>query len=88
MTIPDCQKVLPPAHGGKEIIPESMLWFLLTGQVPSEAQVRAFSKELAEQGTLDDATIKLIDGCILSLVNHTGKCTDICHIGSSHTCTQ
>ena len=74
MTIPDCQKVLPPAQGGKEIIPESMLWLLLTGQVPSEAQVRAFSRELAEQGTLDDATIKLIDECILSRVD-TGKYT-------------
>lgn len=69
MTIPDCQKVLPPAQGGKEIIPESMLWLLLTAQVPSEAQVRAFSKELAEQGTLDDATVKLIDGYTLSRVD-------------------
>lgn len=52
-----------------------MLWLLLTGQVPSEAQVRAFSKELAEQGTLDDATIKLIDGCILSRADHSRKYT-------------
>ncbi|KAJ6596821.1 citrate synthase-like protein [Mycena vulgaris] len=32
LSIPDCQKVLPPAPGGKEIIAESMLWLLLTGQ--------------------------------------------------------
>lgn len=91
MTIPDCQKVLPPAHGGKEIIPESMLWLLLTGQVPSEAQVRAFSKELAEQGTLDDMTIKLIDGCILSRVDwkiHPRADIEFYVIGSSHPCIQ
>ncbi|KIM26029.1 hypothetical protein M408DRAFT_17059 [Serendipita vermifera MAFF 305830] len=61
-TIPDCQKVLAPAPGGKEIIPESMLWLLLTGEIPSEAQVRALSKEFAENGTLDEKTVKLIDG--------------------------
>lgn len=60
-TIPDCQKLLSPAPGGKEIIPESMLWLLLTGQIPSEAQVRSLSKEFAEKGTLDDKTVKLID---------------------------
>ncbi|CAG8681112.1 520_t:CDS:2, partial [Acaulospora colombiana] len=56
------EKVLAPAQGGKEIIPESMLWLLLTGKIPSEAQVRALSKEFAENGTLDDKTVKLIDG--------------------------
>jgi citrate synthase len=65
-TIPDCQKILAPAPGGKEIIPESMLWLLLTGQIPSEAQVRALSAEFAENGTLDEKTIKLIDGCVSS----------------------
>ncbi|KAI0318627.1 citrate synthase-like protein, partial [Amylostereum chailletii] len=32
LSIPDCQKQLPAAPGGKEIIAESMLWLLLTGQ--------------------------------------------------------
>ncbi|TEB31293.1 citrate synthase [Coprinellus micaceus] len=52
LSIPDCQKVLPAAPGGKEIIPESMLWLLLTGQVPSTEQTRALSQELAEKGEL------------------------------------
>jgi hypothetical protein len=55
---------LAPAPGGKEIIPESMLWLLLTGEIPSEAQVRALSKEFAENGTLDEKTIKLIDASV------------------------
>src|SRR5438552_3259024 len=52
LTIPDCQKVLPTAKGGKEIIPESMLWLLLTGNVPTEQQTRDLSRQLAENGDL------------------------------------
>jgi citrate synthase len=60
-SIPDCQKVLPAAVGGKEILPESMLWLLLTGQVPSEEQVRALSAELAAQGELPAYLEQLVD---------------------------
>jgi citrate synthase len=41
-----------------------MLWLLLTGEIPSEAQVRALSKEFAENGTLDEKTVKLIDASV------------------------
>ncbi|KDQ60691.1 hypothetical protein JAAARDRAFT_31666 [Jaapia argillacea MUCL 33604] len=61
LTIPDCQKQLPAAPGGKEMLPESMLWLLLTGQIPSEAQVRQLSAELAEKGELPAYVEKLID---------------------------
>ncbi|KAJ7740679.1 citrate synthase-like protein [Mycena maculata] len=61
LSIPDCQKVLPPAPGGKEIIAESMLWLLLTGQVPTEAQTRQLSRELAEKGDLPPFVEKLVD---------------------------
>ncbi|KAJ7097993.1 citrate synthase [Mycena belliarum] len=61
LSIPDCQKVLPTAPGGKEIIAESMLWLLLTGQVPTEAQTRQLSLELAEKGDLPPFVEKLID---------------------------
>merc|ERR1719427_1726356 len=44
-TIPECQKLLPKAPGGEEPLPEGLFWLLLTGQIPSEAQVRALSKE-------------------------------------------
>ncbi|KZT09422.1 citrate synthase [Laetiporus sulphureus 93-53] len=60
-SIPDCQKVLPAAPGGKEIIAESMLWLLLTGKVPTEAETRQLSRELAEKGELPDYIVKLID---------------------------
>ncbi|CAE6496940.1 unnamed protein product, partial [Rhizoctonia solani] len=61
LSISDCQKVLPPAQGGKEIISESMLWLLLTGQIPSHEQVRDLSRSLAERGELPDHVAKLVD---------------------------
>ena len=61
--IPQCQKELPPAPGGKEIIAESMLWLLLTGKVPTEAEVRQLSRELAEKGDLPEYVEKFIDSC-------------------------
>ncbi|PSR74158.1 hypothetical protein PHLCEN_2v10114 [Hermanssonia centrifuga] len=61
MTIPDCQRELPAAPEGKEIIAESMLWLLLTGKVPTEAETRQLSRELAEKGELPAYVEKLID---------------------------
>ncbi|KAJ3522834.1 hypothetical protein NM688_g8817 [Phlebia brevispora] len=67
LTIPDCQKALPAAPGGKEIIAESMLWLLLTGKVPTEAEVRQLSRQLAEKGHLPSHVEKLIDSLPTSL---------------------
>ncbi|CAE6437551.1 hypothetical protein ACGC1H_004401 [Rhizoctonia solani] len=61
LSIPDCQKALPPAPGGQEIISESMLWLLLTGQIPSHQQVRDLSRSLAERGELPNHVVKLVD---------------------------
>ncbi|KAG6911475.1 hypothetical protein DXG01_014549 [Tephrocybe rancida] len=61
LSIPDCQKVLPPAPGGKEIIAESMLWLLLTGNVPTVEQTRELSRELAEKGELPSFVENLLD---------------------------
>ena len=43
------------------MIPESMLWLLLTGKVPTEAQTRELSQELASKGELPTEIEKLID---------------------------
>ncbi|KAF8959017.1 citrate synthase [Flammula alnicola] len=67
LSIPDCQKVLPAAPGGKEIIPESMLWLLLTGQVPTAEQTLALSQELAEKGELPKFVEDLVDSFPASL---------------------
>ncbi|KAG8978410.1 hypothetical protein FRC05_010655 [Tulasnella sp. 425] len=84
-SIPDCQKVLTPAKGGNEIIAESMLWLLLTGKVPTEAQTRELSQELATNGNLPQYIEKLIDsfprtlhpmtqlGMSVAALNHESK---------------
>jgi citrate synthase len=58
-TIKDCQKELPKGTSGTEMLPEAMFWLLLTGKVPSTAQVRAFSKELAEKSHLPQSILDL-----------------------------
>lgn len=58
-TIKDCQKELPKGPTGTEMLPEAMFWLLLTGQVPSTAQVRAFSAELAEKSHLPQHILDL-----------------------------
>ena len=51
-TIEECRNVLPKGTSGTEMLPEAMFWLLLTGQVPSTSQIRAFSRELAEKSRL------------------------------------
>ncbi|KAI5306416.1 hypothetical protein KEM56_001009 [Ascosphaera pollenicola] len=59
-TIKDCQAELPkgPA-GGTEMLPEAMFWLLLTGQVPSTQQIRAFSAELADKSAVPPHILQL-----------------------------
>lgn len=40
LSIPECQKALPKAEGGSEPLPEGLFWLLVTGDVPTEAQVQ------------------------------------------------
>ncbi|MDI1489245.1 MAG: citrate (Si)-synthase [Ramalina farinacea] len=62
-TIPECQEVLPKAEGGQEPLPEGLFWLLLTGEVPSEAQVRALSAEWAARAEIPSFVKELIDRC-------------------------
>lgn len=82
-TIKDCQEVLPKGTSGTEMLPEAMFWLLLTGQVPSTAQVRVFSRQLAEQAQIPKFVSDLLDNfpkdlhpmtqfaCAVSALNHT-----------------
>lgn len=64
-SIPDCEKELPTAKDlglqGKEMLPESMLWLLLTGEVPNKDQVKNLMEELASKGKLPSHVEKIID---------------------------
>ena len=62
-TIPECQELLPKAPGGKEPLPEGLFWLLLTGEVPSEQQVRDLSAEWAARSDIPKFVEELIDRC-------------------------
>lgn len=60
-TIKDCQRELPKGPTGTEMLPEAMFWLLLTGQVPSTRQIRAFSAELAQKAELPMFITQMLD---------------------------
>jgi citrate synthase len=66
-TIPECQKKLPKAPGGEEPLPEGLFWLLLTGEVPTQAQVDQISKEWAARATVPAYVEELIDRCPVAL---------------------
>lgn len=55
-TIPELQKLLPAAKDGQigkgEPIPEGLLWLLMTGEIPTEAEVRQLTAELHSRAKL------------------------------------
>ncbi|KAK5153266.1 hypothetical protein LTR04_006249 [Oleoguttula sp. CCFEE 6159] len=84
-TIKDCQKELPKGTSGTEMLPESMFWLLLTGEVPSTNQVRVLSKELAEKSSIPKFVEQMLDNfpkdlhpmtqfaCAVSALNYESK---------------
>lgn len=61
LSIPECQKVLPKAEGGAEPLPEGLFWLLVTGEVPTQAQVKQLSKEWAERAALPQHVVTLLN---------------------------
>ena len=51
-TIPECQELLPKGPGGDEPLPEGLFWLLVTGEIPTEEQVRGLSREWADRAAL------------------------------------
>ncbi|KAL0636092.1 citrate synthase [Maublancomyces gigas] len=60
-TIKECQAILPKGKTGQEMLPEGMFWLLLTGQVPTETQVRQLSRTFAENSALPEFIVKMMD---------------------------
>jgi len=60
-SIPELQKALPKAPGGGEPLPEGIMWLMLTGDVPSEAQVKVLSDELARRADVPQAVYDVLD---------------------------
>lgn len=61
LSIPECQKLLPKADGGEEPLPEGLFWLLLTGEIPSQSQVKQLSREWAERAALPQHVVTLLN---------------------------
>lgn len=62
-TIPECQEQLPKAPGGSEPLPEALFWLLVTGEVPTQAQVADLSKEWAARAAIPSFVEEILDRC-------------------------
>jgi citrate synthase len=60
LSIPECQQKLPKASGGNEPLPEGLLWLLMTGEIPTSAQVAELSKDLASREKIPDWVFNLL----------------------------
>lgn len=61
-TIPECQELLPKAPGGgEEPLPEGLFWLLMTGEIPSEVQVQALSREWADRAALPAHVVTMLN---------------------------
>lgn len=58
-SILECRKILPKIKD--EPLPEGLFWLLITGDVPTEAQVKEISKEWASRCALPDYIVKTLN---------------------------
>ncbi len=60
-SIPELQKSLPKADGGSEPLPEGLFWLMLTGEMPSAADVNALSADWRSRAKVPAHVFKTID---------------------------
>lgn len=60
-SIPELQKKLPKAKGGDEPLPEGLFYLMLTGEVPTEADVAELSAEWRKRSPIPTHAFKAID---------------------------
>lgn len=94
-TIPECQELLPKADGGKEPIPEGIFWLLLTGEIPTKAQVDEVSREWAARAELPQHVVMMLNnfpddlhpmsqfGAAVTALNNQSKFAKAYHDGVS-----
>ncbi|XP_071498206.1 citrate synthase, mitochondrial-like [Diadema antillarum] len=66
-SIPQCQELLPKAPGGKEPLPEGLFWLLVTGEIPTEAQVKAISTEWNQRAAVPSHVVQMLSNFPSSL---------------------
>jgi citrate synthase len=60
-SIPEARERLPKAKGGEEPLPEGIFWLLLTGELPSEKNVKEVTKEWQSRGEVPREVWKTLD---------------------------
>ncbi|GMM49770.1 citrate (Si)-synthase [Starmerella bacillaris] len=59
-SIPEISEKLPKAPNSSQPLPEGMFWLLLTGEIPTAAQVKALSAELHARSTLPEHVSEIL----------------------------
>jgi citrate synthase len=60
-SIPEISEKLPKFQGkGEQPLPEGLLWLLMTGEIPTQAQVQELSSEFAKRSKVPDWVISLL----------------------------
>lgn len=57
----DCNKELPKAPGGEAALPEAAFWLLLTGEVPSAEDTKAFTAEIHSRASIPQHMITTLN---------------------------
>merc|ERR1719201_1438326 len=60
-TLKECNAKLPKWGSSKVGLPEAAFWLLLTGEIPTDAQVKALNAELHKREELPQSVITLVD---------------------------
>lgn len=91
-TVPEIKELLPKAPGGSEPLPEGVFWLLLTGEIPTQEQVKSLSKDWASRATLPQFVEHILDSCPTTLhpmsqfsmaITAVGCTTNLCQKHSS-----
>jgi citrate synthase len=81
-TIPECQELLPKAPGGEEPLPEGLFWLLVTGEIPTEAQVHAVSKEWSARAALPSHVVTMLNNFPSNLHPMSQLCAAVAALNS------
>ncbi len=60
-SIPQLQEKLPSRYNCKQPLPEGLFWLMLTGEMPTDEEVKWLTDEWERRGEVPDHTTKLID---------------------------
>uniref|UniRef100_A0A7S3TLM9 Citrate synthase n=1 Tax=Strombidinopsis acuminata TaxID=141414 RepID=A0A7S3TLM9_9SPIT len=62
MSLFEVNKALPKAPGGESGLPEASFWLLLTGEVPSDSECKAFTEELHRRSSIPQNVLATLAG--------------------------